>query len=545
MNDKAVFGFDVDTSKLTQAASRLDKIYDSLKNIEKTPLSKVGAETFSKSLRKASKSLMGVDVDINKLKAKASDFGKAMYISFAAIIIPTKKFYDTLRKSVDKLKEMAGSMRLIKTYAAIQIARGLWDKMTNFSDNANANKRDARAMNSSVKNIRAIDFAFDRWGSSFDRSHASEVQNSLSDTSKWGAFGSLGINVDKINQLKKLDGADAFMRVVEDVIKRVNEFGGFDNETSKNALSEHINSLGLNWEELKAINDIGFNKINNTYEERKRTDPRNYTAFEAFERTKKDFVQTLDDVWEGLVSKFLPAVNALSEAITKVYKSFSQYLSRSDAINKLSKSLEKWGQTFADKIKKIDFEALFKSVADFIVDIPNKIKAFWEAIKSFISVLADIVSVFDREKGDKLKESVDSTYSVKKMEKANEKINEKGWFGSDSTIENLNKFANMKASTSNDERVRKANLTKYANNVVRELGSPVNKQYGSIFSKEFTEARNSLLEALNSTQIKQAKDENKEIDIVVRWEGNEAVLTARDKNTNNVLLRQAVMKKQN
>lgn len=530
MASNAAFSFDIDISKLTKASDNISKMRE-------------GVDSLNEGIKKLNDAFLEFAKAVSEAEKKVDKPVSKLRKAFNVVLAPLRKMNDLMKGFLNKLKNAVGSARLLRTYMTIQLARGIWDKATNFSDMANLNKKDSHAMNSSVKNIRAIDYAFDLWGSEFNRSAASAFQNNLSDVSKWGSYGALGISSERIQELKGMDGSDAFMQGLQDVIKRVNDFGGFDNETAKAALKGHIEDLGLNWEELKALNRNGrLNEINKTYEERKRADHRDYSGFEKFERIKKGFIQTLDDIWEGLVSKLLPIVNIVVRVITKIAKSFSEYLSKSDVLNKLSKTLEEYGNRFANWISKIDFVSVFKSIVDFIVDIPAKIKRAIQFFQELLSGLGSIVSIFDKEKGEKL-QRLNPDYVKNKTNEANEAISKGGLFSS-STSEKLNELFNKDYKTLSNPYAQ-GKVDSIGAEAIRTLGGPLNAAYGNSNSPEFKQAMANFKTFTQSKEIKSAKEQGKDLDITMRWVGNEVVMEAKDKNTSQVLMRQAIMKRSN
>lgn len=305
-----------------------------------------------------------------------------------------KKIFDWWVKISKKIKDALSLSRLFFMTQLAGSAKRAVESALSFGAGVNSDAVAAGASNTSVRNLRAFEFAADMWGASMDKSTLVEFTQALGDASKQDAFAALGLNSES---LKKKDGANALMETLSSIDKAVKGFGGYDNMGAKAALQPMVEKLGLQWDQIKGLSNSGhLAGMTSEYNRRKGEDNRSYSAFGAFEREWKRFSQSVTDLWENVMTLILPTLNATIGELKKFFKN-SKGLAQTKFVDTIKRTLNgivKWVQEggLEKMINAIDkvfgwlpkLATAFGYLFDFIGWLIENIGQLIEWIKKFV-----------------------------------------------------------------------------------------------------------------------------------------------------------------
>lgn len=277
---------------------------------------------------------------------------------------PLRKVLDFWSKIAKKIKESLSLSRLFYLTQLAGAAKQVAQKMFNFGNGVTSDQSVARATNSSVRNVRAFDYAADMWGMNIDKSNIAMLSEALSDSTKQGNLANLGLDVDK---LKAMDGADAFVDALQSIDKSIRASGGYDDMGSQDIYKEALSALGVDWNTMKGA---AVGNFTNEYQSRKAEDTRDYEGFGSFERSWKRLTQSFDDLWEGALQQLLPIFQSAVTKLRGFFKSAKGVFSQEN-IQKVKKFID----GIVDKLGSNDFD---------IDTILSKIIAFGEGVWSIV-----------------------------------------------------------------------------------------------------------------------------------------------------------------
>lgn len=271
--------------------------------------------------------------------------------------------FSLLQSGVEKLTEL-----LNKTY---DVASG-----------SSRREVGASSLRTSSKNLRVFEQASEMTGIGFDKQDVSSFQSALADPNKHGSLVGLGLDPE---QLKKMDGIQAFIKAQKSIRSQVQAFGGWDSEGATSALKPMLEDIGLNYDDVRG-QDKFLDNFLKVFEERQKNDKYDDKSMTEFEKTWNRMKAGLDDVVNKLFSIAVPLLTKLVDKLMGWLEAFTNWMENSSLIKYLSNTKEvlsdisKTSEEVLSGISKVSEEALSKG------------KSFWNSMVEGVSDAADSIA---------------------------------------------------------------------------------------------------------------------------------------------------------
>lgn len=366
----AAFNTEIDLDKsLSESSSLLgarSQMKDKLKILEKL---NDAVKNFVGNISQGSRLAEGLDNTLNKtgdtvgsLVSKIDLFAESLQnipeknvfnqgsklakLASTAFNIATKgaKLLGTaIRLAITPLRLVFFLFKLIGSLNPFSLLQSGMEKMTELLEKAydvasGSSRREvgAASLRTNAKNLRIFEQASEMSGIGFDKQDVAAFQSSLADPNKHGSLVGLGLDPE---QLKGMDGVQAFIKAQRAIRKQVKSFGGWESEGATAALKPMIEDLGLNYDDVRGQDKFldGFLKI---FEERQKKDRYDDSSMAAFEKTWNRMKAGLEDVTNKLFSIAVPLLTKLVDKLMGWLDAFTQWLESSTLIKYLSKPSE-------------------------------------------------------------------------------------------------------------------------------------------------------------------------------------------------------------
>lgn len=371
LND-AVKNFVGSVSHGSRAAEGLDNAISKTGDAVGGLISKI--DSFTERLQNIpEKNVLGQGSMVAKLASKA----------FNVAIKGAKALGIAIRLAIAPLRLLFFLFKLIGSLNPFSLLQSGVEKLTELLNKAyevasGSSKRavGAASLRTSSKNLRIFEQASEMTGIGFDKQDVGAFQSSLADPSKHGSLVGLGLDPE---QLKKMDGIQAFIKAQKAIRKQVQSFGGWDSEGATSALKPMIEDIGLNYDDVRG-QDKFLNDFLKVFEERQKNDKYDDKSMAEFEKTWNRMKAGLDDVINKLFSIAVPLLTKLVDKLMGWLEAFTSWMENSSLIKYLSNTKEvikDIGQTTENAVSKSkEFWNIFvKGVSDAADDIARSLGA--------------------------------------------------------------------------------------------------------------------------------------------------------------------------
>lgn len=196
----------------------------------------------------------------------------------------------------------------------------IYDKIKEISKGSTSLNLTAKGMRTTAKNLTNFEKAYELVG--FDRSVISDITNAI-DGGALGDLAAIGLDSE---ELKKLDGIEAFFKIYEAAQKFANNMGGTESVAAKQVLGtlENISSA-FSVQSLRGTKEE-YKESKAYYRELQGKDKSDWKAMSDFEKSWTKLSHSFGNLVSLIAGKLAPALIKLTSAVTKVLDSFVSWL---------------------------------------------------------------------------------------------------------------------------------------------------------------------------------------------------------------------------
>lgn len=232
----------------------------------------------------------------------------------------------------------------------------IYDKIKEMSKGSTSLNISAKGMRTTAKNLTNFEKAYELVG--FDRSVISDITNAI-DGGALGDLAAIGLDSE---ELKKLDGIEAFFKIYEAAQKFAQNMGGTESVAAKQVLGNLENiSSAFSVQSLRGTNKE-YAESKEYYRELQGKDKSDWKAMSDFEKSWTKLSHSFGNLANLVAAKLAPALTKLTNVLKNVIDTFVEWLDNGP--------LEK-------------FVAAWNSFVDWIIEvIKNPKKMLWDAPKA-------------------------------------------------------------------------------------------------------------------------------------------------------------------
>lgn len=327
---------------------------------------------------------------------QGSRLAKLAATSFNVASKGAKALGTAIRLAISPLRLMFFLFKLISSLNPFSLLQSGIEKLTELMDKAydvasGSSRREvgAASLRTNAKNLRIFEQASEMSGIGFDKQDVASFQSSLADPEKHGSLVGLGLDPE---QLKKMDGVQAFIQAQKAIRKQVQNFGGWESEGATAALKPMVEDIGLNYDDVRG-QDKFLGEFLKIFEERQKKDRYDDSSMAEFEKTWNRMKAGLEDVTNKLFSMAVPLLTKLVDKLMGWLEAFTNWVESSTLIKYMSNPKE-----------------ILKDAGEAADNIVSKGKSLWNSAVESVTKAADDIA---RSLGAKIPTKTNSSSSEK------------------------------------------------------------------------------------------------------------------------------------
>lgn len=396
-------------SQMKDKLKILEKLNEAVKNfVSNVSRGSKVAEGLDNALYKAGDAIGGlvskIDLFAERLQNipeknvlyQGSRLAKLAATSFNVASKGAKALGTAIRLAISPLRLMFFLFKLISSLNPFSLLQSGIEKLTELMDKAydvasGSSRREvgAASLRTNAKNLRIFEQASEMSGIGFDKQDVASFQSSLADPEKHGSLVGLGLDPE---QLKKMDGVQAFIQAQKAIRKQVQNFGGWESEGATAALKPMVEDIGLNYDDVRG-QDKFLGEFLKIFEERQKKDRYDDSGMAEFEKTWNRMKAGLEDVTNKLFSMAVPLLTKLVDRLMGWLEAFTNWVESSTLIKYMSNPKE-----------------ILKDAGEAADNIVSKGKSLWNSAVESVTKAADDIA---RSLGAKIPTKTNSSSSEK------------------------------------------------------------------------------------------------------------------------------------